>query len=124
MSVIDLTNRSTRSARIPTIDSLYVYQESHKHKFTHKIAKGYGYKYIQSNVPTHAGVDEIHIYYRTAEIRGVSNQLTLVTKNSKYRQVQKWFNEQIKQIESDDKLFDKFSHASATPIELGILYTY
>lgn len=124
MSVTDLTNRSTKSNRIPVIDSLYAYQENHKHKFTHHHQRGTGYRYMTSGVIMTAGLDEVHIYHRTAEIRGVSNQLTMVTKNGKFRQVQKWFNEQIKAIEADDGLFEKFSRAGAMPVELGLLYTY
>ncbi len=124
MSVIDLTNRNTVSKKTPEIDSLYVYQTRHKAKFTHRHQLGTGYKYTNHKAIITAGEDEIHIYHRTATIRGVTQGLTMVTKNSKYRQVQKWFNEQIKAIEEDDKLFEKFSHARATPIELGIYYVY
>lgn len=124
MSVIDLTNRSTRSNRIPEIDSLYVYQTHHKIKFTHNHQLGYGYKFMSNEVMLIAGQDEIHIYHRTARIRGVQQGLTMVTKNGKFRDVQKWFNTQIKLIEASDKLFDKFSHAGAMPSELGLRYTY
>lgn len=124
MTVIDLRNQSTKSKRIAEIDRLYVYQESHKFKFTHYHQKGIGYPYMQSGVFMTAGLDEIHIYHRTAEIRGVSNQLTMITKNHKFREVQKWFNEQIKAIEADDKLFEVFSRAKSTPVELGLPYTY
>lgn len=124
MTVIDLSDRSTTSKKIPEIDSLYVYHTRHKVKFTHHYQQGTGYKYTNHNALERAGGDEIHIYHRTAEIRGVMKGLTIVTKHSKFREVQKWFNEQIKAIETDDKLFNKFSHAKATPAEIGLRYMY
>ena len=124
MSVINLSNRSTTSKSIPEIDSLYVYQTAHKIKFTHRHQLGIGYRYMSNKAILKAGEDEIHIYHRTAEIKGVKQGLTMVTKNGKFREVQKWFNQQIKLIEEDDALFEKFSHAKVTPSELGLRYTY
>jgi len=119
-----LVSRQTISKKIPEIDSLYVYATRHKVKFTRRNQPGIGYKYTNHNALERAGEDEIHIYHRTATIRGVTKGLTLVTKNSKYREVQRWFNEQIIAINDDNKLFDKFSHAKSTPQELGIYYVY
>jgi hypothetical protein len=124
MTVIDLRNRSTTSKKTPEIDSLYVYATRHKVKFTHRHQLGVGYKYTNHKAILTAGEDEIHIYHRTAEIRGVTQGITLVTKNGKFREVQRWFNEQIKAISADDALFEKFSHAKATPRELGIYYLH
>lgn len=124
MKAIDISNRNTTSKTIPEIDSLYVYSTRHKIKFTHRHQQGMGYRYTNHNALEKAGEDEIHIYHRTAEIRGVTKGLTMVTKQSKVREVQKWFNEQIKVIEADDSLFDVFSHAVATPVELKVYYTY
>jgi hypothetical protein len=124
MSVINLSNRNTTSKKTPEIDSLYAYSTRHKVKFTHHHQLGTGYKYTNHKAILKAGEDEIHIYHRTATIRGVTKGLTIVTKNPKFRDVQKFFNDQIKEIEKHDGLFEKFSHAKSTPIELGILYTY
>lgn len=121
MSYIDLSNKSTKSDRVPEIDSLYAYHEVNTLKFTRHHQKGIGYRFTKNGLLHQAGADEIHIYHRTAEIRGVSKGLTMVTKNDKYREVQRWFNIQIEKIENDDKLFDKFSRAQ-TPTELGIKY--
>lgn len=119
-----LSGRNTKSNRIPEIDSLYVYQTRHESKFTHRQQPGIGYRYTNHNAMLSAGEDEIHIYHRTVTIRGVTNGLTMITKNGKFREVQKWFKEQIEAIENDDDLFNKFCHAKTTPAELGINYTY
>lgn len=119
-----LSARNTQSNSIPEIDSLYVYQTSHKVKFTHRHQLGIGYRYTNHGALLRAGEDEIHIYHRTATIRGVTHGLTMVTKNNKFREVQRWFNEQIIAINENDELFDKFRHAKATPQELGIYFTY
>ena len=124
MTVIDLSNRNTTSKKTPEIDSLYAYATRHRAKFTHRHQLGTGYNYTNHKAILTAGEDEIHIYHRTATIKGVSKGLTMVTKNSKVREVQKFFTEQIKAIEADAKLFDKFIHAKASPSELGIYYTY
>lgn len=119
-----LSSRNTQSNSIPEIDSLYVYQTRHKVKFTHRQQPGIGYRYMNHKNLMRAGEDEIHIYHRTVTIRGITQGLTMVTKNGKYREVQRWFNEQIIAINDNDKLFDKFRHAGTTPQELGIYYTY
>lgn len=119
-----LSTRNTQSKKIPEIDSLYVYQTRHKVKFTHRQQPGIGYRYTNHGAVERAGEDEMHIYHRTAKIRGVMQGLTMVTKNHKFREVQRFFNEQIIAISEDDKLFDKFSHAKPTPAELGLYYTY
>lgn len=124
MTIIDLKNRNTVSKKTPEIDSLYAYDTKHRVKFTHRQQLGAGYKYTNHKAIMNAAEDEIHIYHRTVEIKGVTKGLTMVTKNSKFREVQKFFNEQAKAIEADEKLFDIFSHAKATPVELGLLYTY
>lgn len=124
MTLESLKNRNTVSKKTPEIDSLYAYETRHRVKLTHRHQLGSGYKYTNHKAIMNAGEDEIHIYHRTATINGVTKGLTMVTKNSKFRDVQRWFNEQIKTIEADDKLFDIFSHAKATPVELGLLYTY
>lgn len=115
--------RSNSNRKIPELDTLYVYATRHKAKFTHRQQTG-EYAYLSRGVLLRSSPGEIHIYHRTAEINGLLQGLTMVTKNGKYRDVQKWFNEQIKAIEADDKLFDIFSHAKATPVDLGLLYTY
>lgn len=119
-----LSGRNTISKKIPEIDSLYAYETRHAVKFTHRNQPGIGYRYTNHNALERAGEDEIHIYHRTATIKGITKGLTMVTKQGKFREVQKFFNEQIKAIEADDKLFDIFSHTKATPVELGIYYTY
>ena len=124
MSLDLLSSRNTTSKKIPEIDSLYVYQTRHKVKFHHRHQKGVGYRYMSNKALLRAGEDEIHIYHRTAEIRGVTQGLTMVTKNGKFREVQRWFKEQVQAIEEDDKLFAKFSRAQASPTELGLYYTY
>jgi hypothetical protein len=121
---MDISNRKTVSKRIPELDSLYVYTTRHKVKLTHRKQEGIGYRYTVRNAILKAKEGEIHIYHRTAKIRGLTHGLTMVTKNAKFRDVQKWINEQIKLIESDDKLFDKFSHAKPTPAELGLYFVY
>lgn len=124
MNIIDLSNRNTTSRKTPEIDSLYVYSTRHKAKFTHRHQFGTGYKYTNHKAIMTAGEDEMHIYHRTVKIKGITKGLTMVTKNSKFREVQKFFKEQIAVIEEDDKLFEIFSKASATPVEIGILYTW
>ena len=119
---MDISNRNTVSKRIPEIDSLYVYATRHKIKFTHRHQTGTGYRYTVKNAILRAKEGEIHIYHRTAEIRGVTHGLTMVTKCSKVRKVQRWFKEQIELIEKDDTLFDKFSHAKPSPTELGLYF--
>lgn len=119
-----LSGRNTVSKKVPEIDSLYVYSTRHTVKFTHRQQPGIGYRYTNHKALERAGEDEMHVYHRTAKIRGVKQGLTMVTKNPKFREVQRFFNEQIKAIEDDDKLFEKFSHAKTTPTELGIYYTY
>lgn len=119
-----LSGRNTKSSKIPEIDSLYVYQTRHKVKFTHRNQPGVGYRYTNHGAVLRAGEDEIHIYHGTTEIRGVTKGLTMVTKDSDEIAVCNWFIEQTKLIESDDKLFEKFSHAKSTPVELGLLYAY
>lgn len=121
---MNIANRNTVSKRVPEIDSLYVYHTSHFVKFHHRHQPGTGYRYMSHKVLLQAGEDEIHIYHRTATINGVSKGLTMVTKQSKVREVQKWFKEQIALIEDDAKLFDKFSHAKSSPTQLGLFYTY
>lgn len=124
MTVIDLSKRNTASKKIPEIDSLYVYATAHIIKFTHRNQSGEGYRFKNHKAIQKAADGEIHIYHRTAVINGVKKGLTLVTKNSKVRDVQKFFNEQIKVIEADDALFKKFCVAKESPVELGIYYTY
>lgn len=119
-----LSVRNTKSNKTPEIDSLYVYSTRHNARFTHRHQLGIGYRYTNHGTLERAREDEIHIYHRTATIRGVTQGLTMVTKNSKFREVQRWFNEQIVAINDNDELFHKFSHAKAAPIELGIYYTY
>lgn len=121
---MNISNRNTISKRIPELDSLYVYSTRHKVKFTHRKQEGSGYRYTIKNAILKGKEGEIHIYHRTASIRGVVHGLTMVTKNGKFREVQRWFNEQIKLIEQDDELFEIFSHAKPTPVELGIEYVY
>lgn len=121
---MDISSRKTVSKRIPEIDSLYVYATRHKVKLTRRKQEGVGYRYTVRNAILKAKEGEIHIYHRTADIRGVTHGLTMVTKNAKFRDVQKWFNEQIMHIEDDDELFDKFSHAKPTPSELGLYFVY
>lgn len=120
----DLSNRNTVSNKVPEINSLYVYDTRHKMKFTHRHQLGTGYKYTNHKAILKAGEDEIHIYHRTATIEGVTKGLTMVTTNAKFRDVQKWFNEQIKEIQESERLLSKFNHAKATPTELGLYYTY
>ena len=124
MSYIDLSTRNTKSNSIPHLDLLYAYQTRHKVKFTHRHQLGDNYRYLNHGAVEQAGRDEIHIYHRSAEIRGVTQGLTMITKQKKVREVQRWFNEQIKLIEEDDNLFDVFSHAGATPVGLKLFYTY
>jgi hypothetical protein len=119
-----LSGRNTQSKKIPEIDSLYVYETRHRIKFTHRHQKGIGYRYTNHNALERAGEDEIHIYHRTVTIRGVTKGLTMVTKQGKFREVQRWFNEQIIAIEGNDELFDIFSHAKTTPVQLGLRYDY
>lgn len=121
---MNISNRNTVSKKIPEIDSLYVYSTRHKAKFTHRHQLGNGYRYMNHNAIQQAGEDEIHIYHRTVIIKGISQGLTMVTKNGKFRDVQKWFSEQIIAIDADDELFEKFRNAKSTPIELGLRYTY
>lgn len=121
---MNITNRTTVSKRIPELDSLYVYSTRHKIKFTHRHQTGEGYRYTIKGAALNAQEGEIHIYHRTAEIKGVSQGLTVVTKNGKFREVQKFFNDQIKAIAESDDLYEKFSHAKQKPSELGIYYTY
>lgn len=120
----DISSRNTISRRIPEIDSLYIYSTRHKSKFTHRHQEGGGYRYKTKGILLYAKEGEIHIYHRTVTIRGVTKGLTMVTKNGKYREVQRWFNEQIIVIDSDNKLFEKFKRATVTPSELGLLYMY
>lgn len=120
----NISSRSTVSKKVPEIDSLYVYNTRHKAKFTHRHQLGTGYRYTNHNAVFNAAENEIHIYHRTATIRGVTRGLTMITKNHKVRDVQKFFNDQIKEIDSNDSLFDAFSHAKSTPMELGIRYLY
>lgn len=120
----NLSNRNTISKKIPEIDSLYVYQTRHNAKFTHRHQIGAGYRYMSKKVMLQATEGEMHIYHRTATIRGVKRGLTMVTKNSKFRDVQRWFNEQIVAIDADDNLFGTFSHSSFSPKEMGIYYLY
>lgn len=124
MSVIDLTNMSTKSRRIPEIDSLYVYSSRHKVKFNRHLNKGAGYRYMSKGVLLQGGIDEIYDYSRSVTIFGITMSLVLVTKNSKFREVQQFFNEQVKAIEADQSLSDKFCHAKSTPTELGLYFTY
>lgn len=119
-----LAGRNTVSSKIPEIDSLYVYQTRHKVKFTHRHQLGIGYKYTSHKAILRGGEDEIHIYHQTVTIRGVTQGLTMVTKNGKFRDVQRWFKEQIIAIDNSDDLFDIFSHAKSSPRELGIYYLY
>lgn len=121
---MNISNRQTVSKRIPEIDSLYVYRTRHDTKFTHRHQEGEGYRYTLGKAILKAEESEIHIYHRTATIRGVKQGLTMVTKNGKSREVQKWFNDQIQEIGLDDKLFAKFCIAKRTPMELGIKYLY
>lgn len=121
---MDISNRTTISKRIPELDSLYVYATRHKIKFTHRHQPGTGYRYTVRNAILRAKEGEIHIYHRTATIRGVTQGLTMVTKQGKFREVQRWFNEQIKEIDSNDNLFEAFSKAKPTPTELGLYYFY
>jgi len=133
MNPLDLARRNTTSKKTPEIDSLYAYATRHAARFTHRHQLGSGYKYTNHKAIINANDDEIHIYHRTVTINGVTKGLTMVTKNSKVREVQKWFTQQVKEIEADSKrehaanersVFDIFSHAKSTPIELGMLYTY
>lgn len=124
MSVIDLSKRNTTSKKIPEIDSLYCYATRHRAKLTHRQQTGEGYRYINHNAVIKAVEGEIHIYHRTVTIRGVTKGLTMVTKSPKFREVQRFFNEQIIAIETNDRLFDVFSHVQTTPRELGIYYSY
>ena len=116
-----IPTRNNPSRKIPELDSLYVYSTGHKIKFTHRQQVG-EYAYLNHGAIEKSAEAEIHIYHRTVEIKGVKQGLTMVTKQGKVREVQKWFNEQIKHIESDSKLFDTFSHAKASPTELGLHY--
>lgn len=121
----DISTRRTQSNKIPTIDSLYVYQTARTGvKFNRHLNQGTGYRYKIQNQIFKAGEDEIYDYHRTVKIRGIEHGLVLVTKNSKFREVQKWFNEQIKAIEEDDQLFSLFSKAKSTPQELGLYFIY
>jgi len=124
MTVIDLSNRNTTSKKVPEINSLYCYATRHNAKFTHRHQQGIGYPYMSHGILLRGAEAEIHIYHRTVEIRGVRAGLTMVTKHAKFREVQKWFSEQIKVIEASDELSHKFCHAKPTPQELGIYYAY
>lgn len=112
------------SSKIPEIDSLYVYRTHHKIKFTRRHQLGEGYRYTVKKAILKAGEDEIYIYHQTATIDGVTKGLTMVTKNSKFRDVQKWFKEQISKIESNEDFLKTFKSAKSTPVELGIYYLY
>src|SRR5690349_12853398 len=119
MSVIDRAKRNGANKRVPELDMLYAYDTAHKIKFTHRHQKNAGYPYSLKGAVLVSDEDEIHIYHRTAIIRGVSKGLTLVTKDGRFREVQKFFNEQIKEIDADDELFEIFSHAKPSPVKLG-----
>ena len=119
-----IDNRKNTSRKLPELDQLYVYQTRHKIKFTHRHQKAAGYPYTVTGIRLTSAENEIHIYHRTAEIRGVSMGLTLVTKDGRYREVQRWFKEQVIYIAEDDYLFEIFSHAKPSPTKLGIGYTY
>jgi hypothetical protein len=119
-----IANRQTVSKRIPEIDSLYVYDTRHIAKMTHRHQVGEGYRYLNKKAIMKAAEGEIHIYHRTATIRGVTNGITMVTKNSKVSDVTKWFKEQVEAIENNDNLFALFSAAKPTPSELGLFYFY
>ena len=109
------------SSSLPEIDSLYVYQTAHKARFTRHLNRN-PYRYVSNKAVLVS--DEVYDYHQTVEIKGIKHGLTLITKNGKYREVQRWFKEQIQAIEDDEKLFDKFRHAKATPTELGLRYVY
>lgn len=122
---MDISKRATTSKKLPTIDSLYVYKTSRKGvKFTRHQNLGTGYRYMVGNAILKAGEDEMYDYHRTVKINDVEHGLVLVTKNGKFKEVQKWFNEQIKEIESNEQLFNKFKSAKHSPQELGLLYMY
>ncbi len=121
---MNIANRNTISKKIPEIDSLYVYSTRHKAKFTHRQQLGEGYRYSNHHALLKAGEGEIHIYHRTATVKDITKGITMVTKNGKFRDVQKWFKEQVTLIEENDKLFDKFKTAKYSPTELGIYYNY
>lgn len=120
----NISKRETRSKRIPEIDSLYVYKTRHEVKFIRRQQPGEGYRYTQDGAVLKAGEGEIHIYHRTVTINGITQGLTMVTKNGKFREVQKWFNEQVELIKENEKLLTKFNSAKTTPSELGLKYLY
>jgi hypothetical protein len=119
-----MLDRKQSSKRIPEINSLYAYRTRHKAKFTHRHQAGSGYKYTNHNAILKSSDDGVHIYHMTATIKGVTNGLTLVTHDSSTRRVRKFFTDQIKAIKSSDTAFDRFSHATSTPVELGIFHHY
>lgn len=121
----DISKRSTVSKRIPEIDSLYVYKTSRKGvKLTRHLNKGSGYRYTTRNVIMKGSEDEIYDYHRTALIGGVEHGLVIVTKDGRYREVQKWIKQQIAHISESDVLLSRFKSATSSPQELGLLYMH
>lgn len=123
--MIDISKRTTTSNKIPEIDSLYFYKTSRKGvKFNRHLNKGTGYRYTIKKAILKAGEDEIYDYHRTAKINGVEHGLVMITKNASFRDVQKFFKEQIAEIESNDLLFNKFKAAKSSPQEIGLYFVY
>lgn len=121
----DISSRNTVSNKIPKIDSLYVYKTSRRSvKFNRHLNAGLGYRYMVGNAILKAGQDEMYDYHRTVKIDGTEHGLVMITKNSKFKEVQKWFNEKIKEIESNNKLLTTFKSAKSSPQELGLYYIY
>jgi len=115
----------TPTSKIPEIDSLYVYKTRlNGLKFTGHLNKVDGYRYTHHKVILRANENEIYDYHRTISMNGVERGLVMITKNPNSKEVQKWFNDQIKKIESDDELFIVFKSAKSTPQELGLYFTY
>lgn len=118
---MDLSNRSTVSKKIPEIDSLYVYHTRHEvKKLVQRQQPGENYRYKNHKALEVADEGEIYIYHRTAIVDGVRKGVTIVTKEHRKGEIDKFISNSIKLLNADQKQL--FKTAKNSPTELGIYY--
>lgn len=116
--------RSSVNPRVPELDALYVYKTRHKAPFTQRLQESAGYVYSDSQAVQKSEENEIYIYHQTFEVDGVSNGITMVTKEKRKTKVKQFFEDAIDEVSKDTKMTNSFKLAKLSPSQIGIYYSY
>jgi cbb3-type cytochrome oxidase subunit 1 len=113
----------TKAKYLPQIDSIYAYNMTRETPFTHRHQDTEDYEYVDRHSILRTDKNGIEIYHQSAEVNGVSKGLTMVTLDSDEKRVKEFFDNAIKELETDPSKASIF-YTARKPIQVNILHIY